>query len=69
MDLNQLPRDTFDIPSTFDIKIVCRKKANCRAFLVRKYGEERANGILRNPDPMVLTNVTRYVVIVLILHS
>ena len=32
MDLNQLPRDTFDIPSTFDIKIVCRKKANCRAF-------------------------------------
>ena len=66
MDLNQLP---INVPSTFDIKIVCRKKANHRAFLIRKYGEERANGILRNLDPLVLTNVTRYVIIVLIMHS
>lgn len=67
MDLNEHPNFTF--PSTFDIKIVCRKKVNVRAYLVRKFGEERANGILRNPDPMVLCKVSRYLVIVLILHS
>lgn len=69
MDLNQPPREIFDIPSTFDIKIVCRKKTHCRTFLVRKFGEERANNIIRDPNPTVLTNVSRYAVILLILHS
>jgi hypothetical protein len=69
MDLNQPPRDTSDFPSTLEIKIVCRKKANCRDLLVRKYGEERCNAILRNPQPLILAIVSRSVIIVFILHD
>ena len=69
MDLNQPPRDTSDFPSTLEIKILCRKKVHCRDLLVRKFGEERCNAILRNPEPLLLANVQRYVIVVLLLHN
>ena len=69
MDLNLLPRESFDFPCNLEIKIICRKKASCRALLVRKYGEERYNEIIRNPDSMVLTNIARSIIIVLILYN
>ena len=69
MDLNRPPSDTFDLPSTLDIKIICRKKTNCREVLVRKYGEERCNAILRSPDPIVLAAITRLGIIVIFLHN
>ena len=69
MDLNQLPRDTFDFPSNLEIRVICRKKVNCRDFLIRKYGEERYNAIVGSLDPLLLANVSRYVVIMYILYN
>ena len=69
MDLNQPPTDTSDFPASLEVKILCRKKVHCRDVLVRKFGEERCNAILCNPEPMILAYVQRYVIVVFILYN
>ena len=70
MDLNRSPNfSTFEFPCSLEIKIVCRRKVDCRDVLVRKYGEEQYHAILSNPEPMVVPTVTRFIVVVFVLYN
>lgn len=64
MDLNSTPTNISDFPVSLDIKIVTRKKVDCRDVLVRKYGEERYNAMISNPEPMVLPSFLYNMIIV-----
>jgi hypothetical protein len=69
MDLNRPPSSISDFPSSLDIKIVTRRKVDCRDVLVRKYGEERYRDMLRNPEPMILPTVTNFMIVVFVLYN
>lgn len=69
MDLNSTPTNISDFPVSLDIKIVTRKKVDCRDVLVRKYGEERYNAMISNPEPMVLPSFLYNMIIVFVLYN
>ncbi len=69
LDLNRLPNNVHDFPSFIDIRIVCRRKFDCRSILVRKYGEEGHNMMLRMPEPMILSCMMNFKIILFVLYS
>ena len=56
IDLNRLPRVN-KFPSFVDIRIVCRRKVDCKDVLVRKYGEEKYTFMLLKPEPVILSTI------------
>ena len=69
MDLNRSPSSVDEFPSSIDIRIVTRKKTDCRDVLVRKYGEERFTTMIRNPEPVVLPAFINNMIVVFVLYN
>ena len=68
LDLNRLP-SVNEFPSFIDIRMVCRKKVDCKDVLVRKYGEERYNDMLLIPEPVILSSLLNFKIIVFVLYN
>ena len=68
LDLNRLP-NVNEFPSFIDIRMVCRKKVDCKDVLVKKYGEERYNDMLLIPEPVILSSVLNFKIIVFVLYN
>jgi hypothetical protein len=68
LDLNRLP-SVNEFPSFIDIRMVCRKKVDCRDVLIRKYGEERYNAMLLMPEPVILSSLLNFKIIIFVLYN
>lgn len=68
IDLNQSP-PYLNLRSTVNIKIVVKKKENCRQVLVERYGEEAYNAIVASVEPLMLYHYASDHVCVFILVS
>jgi hypothetical protein len=69
MDLNRPPSNVSDFPSSLDIRIVTRKKVDCRNVLVRRYGQEGYNAMLNSPEPVILPTVTNFMIVIFVLYN
>jgi hypothetical protein len=69
LDLNRIPNEVPNFPSFADIKIVCKKKVDCRDVLVRKFGEERYNAMLQMQQPVMLSSVWNLRIIIFVLYT
>ncbi len=69
MDLNALPDDVPGFFSFLDIRVVCRKKADNREVLIRKYGERGYDAILHNEEPVILIHVSNTRIILFVLYN
>lgn len=59
MDLN-LPPGSLPLQDFWTLKIVIRKKVDCREVLVRKYGEEEYARILASEKPLMVPSFRSY---------
>lgn len=68
IDLNQSP-PYLNLRSSVNIRIIVKKKLNCRQVLVEKYGEDAYNAIIGSPEPLILYRYASDEVCVFVLVS
>lgn len=68
-DLNRLPSEVQNFPSFADIRIICKKKVDCRDVLIRKFGEERYNAMLEMQQPAIISSIRNLRIVIFVLYN